>query len=77
MQLLIFCIILVKYSDDILSVFVYDRGHIPYEDRPDFMRGAKLKDYEDDADELSDSDSNVDGKGKKSKKKRSKLRKYR
>ena len=30
-QLLIFVIIVVKYSEDIMSVFVHDRGHIPYD----------------------------------------------
>ena len=30
-QVIIFGVILIKYTEDILAVFVYDKGHIPYE----------------------------------------------
>ena len=39
-QILILCIVLVKYSGDLLDVFVRDRGHFEYTEKGD-TEGSK------------------------------------
>ncbi len=68
-QFVIFCIIIIKYTEDILAVFVYDQGGVPYED----IDQAKLSkhNYEN---SVRDDGENAKRKKKKKKNKKKKKR---